>query len=469
MDDQDLIGALPGPQSEFLSCDADVVVYGGAAGGGKSYALLLDPLRYIHNPGFRGVIFRRTYPQITEGGGLWDTAMEIYPRIGGKANRSSLSVTWKNGARISFRHLQYEQTIYSWQGAQVPWIGFDEGTHFLERQTLYLMSRNRSAYGIPTRMRLTCNPDPASWLAQYLEWWIDQASGYPIPEHAGVVRWLYRKNDENYWYPNRAEAESAHPDLAAIARPKSWTFIPAKLSDNAVLIANNPEYQANLLAQSFVERARLLDGNWRVTAADGLFRAEWFPPPVPLEAVPQVWKKKVRAWDFAATEQKDKNDPDWLVGVLMGQDTEGRYWVLDVQRDRLSPLKVKRRVQDVAERDGDGVEVVIEQEPGSAGKILASEIKAWLNASVDETGKPKRSVVCSIFRPDQTTGDKVTRAHPFSAACERGQVFLAQGPWLKAYLAELVQFPARGVHDDQVDASTTGFQKLARGRLVLAL
>lgn len=465
----DTIRAQEGPQVAFLENDADVVVYGGAAGGGKSFALLMDPLRYVHHAGFRGVIFRRTYPQITEGGGLWDTAMEIYPRIGGKPNRSNLTVTWASGARISFRHLQHEQSIYSWQGAQVPWIGFDEGTHFIERQTLYLMSRNRSAYGIPTRLRLTCNPDPASWLATYLAWWIDQTTGFPIPERSGVVRWLYRKNDENYWYGSKQEAKEAHPGLAAIGSPKSWTFVPAKLSDNAVLMQKNPEYMANLLAQSFVERGRLLDGNWKVTASDGLFRAEWFPPPVKADDLPTRWKRKIRGWDLAATEQKDNNDPDYLAGVLMGEDETGRFWVLDVKRSRISPLKVKRTIYDTAIADGDGVEVALEQEPGGSGKILSREMREWLQASVDEQGKPKTPVRVSIFRPDQTTGDKVTRAYPFSAACEQGKVWLAAGPWVKPFLGELVQFPAKGVHDDQVDAAAIAHRRLRAGNAVFVV
>lgn len=458
------IAAQPGPQKRFLSHDADVVVYGGAAGGGKSYALVLDPLRYVGVPKFRGVLFRRTYPQITEGGGLWDTALEVYPHVGGKANHSSLTFTFPGGARVAFRHLQYEHTVYNWQGAQVPWIGFDEATHFGEKQFLYMLSRNRSAEKLPTRVRLTCNPDANSWLKQYLSWWLDPL-GFPDPAKAGRVRWLYREDDENHWYGSRSDAEAAHPKLAAVARPKSFAFIPAKLDDNAALLRASPEYKANLLAQSWVERARLLDGNWNATASDGLFRAEWFPPPT--DDLPKQWKRKVRSWDFAATEQKDANDPDWLAGVLMGLDDRGRYWVLDVRRYRVSPLKVKRLIRDAAKEDGPDVEVVVEQEPAAAGKVLTAELKEWLGRGVDaETGETFEPVRCYIFRADKTTGDKVTRAYPFSAECEKGNVWLARGAWTKAWLSELTQFPTKGVHDDQVDASTTAHRRLRGGSVV---
>src|SRR5262249_7810279 len=156
--------------------------------------------------------------------------------------------------------------------------------------------------------------------------------------------------------------------------PKSVTFIPARLSDNAILMAKDPGYMANLLALPWVERARLLDGNWRVTAPDGLFRAQWVPPPGKPQGPPHRWKRQVRAWDLAATEQKDGNDPDWLVGCLMGEDDQSRYWVLDVKRYRISPLKVRQTIRVTAEADGADVEIVIEQEAAAAGKILAEEM-----------------------------------------------------------------------------------------------
>ncbi|MFO0796368.1 MAG: phage terminase large subunit [Gemmataceae bacterium] len=442
----DVIRAQPGPQRRFLACDADIVVYGGAAGGGKSYALLLDPLRYVGTPGFRGVVFRRTYPQITEGGGLWDTAMEVYPHAGARANRSSLTFTFPSGARVAFRHLQYEQTIYNWQGAQVPWLGFDEGTHFTERQFLYLLSRNRTAFGTPPRVRLTCNPDANSWLAGFLAWWIDPARGTPDPARAGRMRWLYRDNDENHWYDTRAAAEAAHPALAAVAPPKSVAFVPATLDDNQELMRTNPEYKANLLAQSRVERERLLGGNWKVTAADGMFRADWFRSGDP----PASWAKQVRAWDLAATEPKDGSDPDYVVGVLMGKAADGKLWVLGVERGRLSPLKVKDLIRATADRDGADVGVVIEQEPGASGKIVAEDFRKLLAG---------RNVV--IDRPDKRTGDKVTRAHGYSAACERGEVWVAPGGWVRPFVAEHVQFPF-GTHDDQVDAAATAYRLLHR-------
>ncbi|HET7100695.1 MAG TPA: terminase family protein, partial [Terriglobia bacterium] len=170
------VTAQIGPQTQFLDAKSDLVVYGGAAGGGKTFALLLEALRFRKVPGFGAVIFRRVSPQITNQGGLWDEACKLFPQFGGVPRRSShhLSWTFPAGTRISFRHLQYEETVLDWQGSQVPLIGFDELTHFTERQFWYMLSRNRSICGVKPYMRATCNPDADSWVADLLAWWIDQ-------------------------------------------------------------------------------------------------------------------------------------------------------------------------------------------------------------------------------------------------------------------------------------------------------
>ena len=128
-----IIQPQPGPQEMFLSSPADIAIYGGAAGGGKSYALLLEALRHTNNKNFGAVIFRKNANQIMSEGGLWDTASEIYPYAGGKPSRNPRP-TWKfpSGAKISFAHLEYEKDKLGWQGSQIPLIGFDELTHFTE-------------------------------------------------------------------------------------------------------------------------------------------------------------------------------------------------------------------------------------------------------------------------------------------------------------------------------------------------
>ena len=153
-----------GPQEDFLANKADIVIYGGAAGGGKTFGLLLEPLRHIDNKDFGVVIFRRVSTQINAEGGLWDTALQMYMPLGISYKTQPYQITFPSGAKITFSHLQYEKDVYSYQGSQIPLICFDELTHFTETQFWYMLSRNRSMCGVKPYIRATCNPDADSWV-----------------------------------------------------------------------------------------------------------------------------------------------------------------------------------------------------------------------------------------------------------------------------------------------------------------
>ena len=151
------ISAQPGPQTAFLRTPADICIYGGAAGGGKTVALLIEPLRYVSRvPNFTVVCFRRTMPQITNPGGLWDETQNLYPRSGGKPHLGPREWRWRRGGKIKFSHLQFDSTVYDWQGAQITLICFDELTHFSRHQFFYMISRNRSTCGVRPYTRATC-------------------------------------------------------------------------------------------------------------------------------------------------------------------------------------------------------------------------------------------------------------------------------------------------------------------------
>lgn len=257
----------PGPQTTFARSNADIAIYGGAAGGGKSWALMFEPLRHIKRPGFNGVIFRRTMEQVKQSGGLWDESYRLYGPCQGIPKMQSRSWVFPSKAKIGFAHMEHEQTKLNYQGAQIAYEGFDEMAHFSESQFFYLLSRNRTLCGIRPYVRATCNPEPG-WVANLLEWWIDQETGYAIPDRCGQLRFFYRQEDQLHFYDSADEAKEAHPLLADISDPKSLTFVAAKLSDNAILQKADPGYLANLLALPRVERARLLDGNWKISGKE---------------------------------------------------------------------------------------------------------------------------------------------------------------------------------------------------------
>lgn len=431
-----------GPQEAFLSTSADIAIYGGAAGGGKTFGLLMEPLRNIHVPRFEGVIFRRETPQIANPGGLWDTSTELYPFMGGKPRQQPYSWRFGAGSRIEFHHLQYESTVLSWQGAQLAFIGFDELTHFSRTQFFYMLTRNRSLCGVRPYVRSTCNPDPDSWVREFIDWWIDD-DGNPIPERSGVIRYFIRHNDQVFWADNPDALREEFPG----SEPKSCTFIAANIHDNPILLEKDPGYVANLKAQPRHVRAQLLDGNWNARPAAGvLFARSDFEI---IDECPRL-RTVVRYWDRAATEPSDKNpDPDWTAGCRMGVTYDGQYVITDVDRFRKREIEVRKRIRTVASQDGTQQLQVIEQDPGQAGKVEAADLVRFL------AGYPvKRQPVST---------KKYERWLPYAAQVQNGNVKLLRGAWNEPYIAEMIALtdnPKDYGHDDQGDASSGAFNEL---------
>lgn len=424
------IGAQPGPQSLFLSTSADIAIYGGAAGGGKSFGLLLEPLRHYYNPKFGATIFRRTTKQVRNQGGLWDTAIELYKPCGGDPKETFLKIDFPTGMTVQFAHLEHETDIYNYQGAQIPLIGFDELTHFTEKMFFYMFARNRSTSGVPGYIRATCNPDPDSWLRHFIDWWIGE-DGLPIQERAGKLRWFLRAegSEELEWGDKKF-----HPDA------RSVTFIPAKLEDNKIFMQKDPTYLASLKALPYIDRMRLLYGNWNIRASAGVyFKRHHFEI---VDAIPAN-TRVVRYWDRAASEEKTA---DWTAGVKMHRAENGLFFISDVCRFRGTPLKVEQAVLNTAKQDGIQVTIGIEQDPGQAG---VSEALAYT-----------RLLAGFDIKLNKVSSDKETRAKPLSAQCEAGNVKLLRGAWNETFLNELQSFPDKNSKDDQVDAASGAFNLL---------
>ncbi|MHB8637485.1 MAG: terminase large subunit domain-containing protein [Fimbriimonadaceae bacterium] len=207
------ISPQPGPQEQFLSTKADIAVYGGSAGAGKTYALLLGFLRHVRQPGFGAVVFRRTAEQIRMEGGLWDEAQRLYPTLRATGREQQLDWTFPSGATITFDSLQHEKDKLNFQGAQICGLGLDELTHFTATQFFYLLSRNRSTCGVRPYVRATTNPDATSWVKQFLAPWLDR--NFARPAESGELRWFTRDAGQIAWVP------------ASTADAKSVTFIRA--------------------------------------------------------------------------------------------------------------------------------------------------------------------------------------------------------------------------------------------------
>ena len=440
MDQQpDRIGPQPGPQEAFLSSPADIVIYGGAAGGGKTYGLLLECLRHVGRAGFFAVILRREAVQISNPGGLWDTAMGIYPLAGGIPRRSpNLRFGWRD-SKVAFAHLNRDGDVLDYQGSQIALICFDELTHFSEYQFWYMLSRNRSLCGVRPYVRATTNPDADSWVAQLIAWWVDE-TGAPIQERAGVLRYFIRVGDTITWGDSPAELIAEHG-----AQPedvKSLTFIPARVDDNLALMRADPGYVANLRMLPIVERERLLNGNWKIRPAAGLY----FPRDLAHYVhVPPDCTQIFRAWDLAATAAPDA---DATASVKLGRTASGRYVVLDVTHFRRAAHDVRQAILATAQSDGRHIPIVLPQDPGQAGKDQAQSLVALLAGHIVKLRAPSR--------------DKITRALPFASQWQAGGVDLVAGDWTAGFVDELDGFPD-GAHDDRVDAASDAFAELQGG------
>jgi predicted phage terminase large subunit-like protein len=212
--------------------------------------------------------------------------------------------------------------------------------------------------------------------------------------------------------------------------------------DNPALLRVNPQYLAWLLSLPTLERERLLGGNWKIRPAAGLyFKREWCAvvdqAPADLDIV--------RYWDLAATEKHEFNDPDWTVGVKLGRDQNGGYWLLDIVRMRANPGDVERLLLNTAMQDGKTVRIGFGQDPGQAGKSQALHLV--------------RSLSAFTVRPAAESGDKLTRFGPFSSQCRAGNVKMQRGAWNEELFRVLEGFPDLA-HDDEVDACSGALEML---------
>lgn len=438
-----------GPQREFLECDADVAIYGGAAGGGKSVALLLDPLRAVSDPDFRGAIFRRESVQITSGGGLWDTSDSIYTRLKA-SSRAHPRHEWEfqSGARVEFHHLQHEKSKKAHQGAQYTFIGFDELTHFTESQWVYLMSRNRSAGATEPWMRATCNPDGSSWVYKWVKPFLKSDGKTPDPDECGTIKYFTIDNGTIRYVDQDWRDEDGDP-------PRTITFIPAKLEDNPALTESDPKYAARLRSQSKSVRDRLKKGLWVTEQGKMMFRHHRIRL-IDEEDVPSglSW---VRYWDLADTEvplreqdPHDKNGPDWTAGALCAlwyppkssdyYDEDRHDPILIVQEVDYFQLEGDRkddRIRNAAVRDGKDVVIGMEREGGSSGKYVARDYEEGLLSDFS-------------MIDDRPTGEKVERAKPWRRLAERERVWFVDGEWVAQAMWWIDRFPSH--KKDVIDA-----------------
>jgi len=246
----------PGPQTDFLAAAETEVLYGGAAGGGKSYAMLIDPLRYAHRPAHRALLLRKSMPELIE---LIDLSRQLYPKAfpGTKFREVEKRWMFPSGATIQFSFVDTDQDVHRFQGQAFSWIGIDEITHYATPYVWdYLRSRlRRTDMEITPYMRCTANPGGLGG------WWVKKM--FVDPAEWNSPFWAVDiETDEILVYP---DAEFLEDELKHLAGQPTFKrrFIPAKLTDNPHLMKSH-EYLSMLASLPVTQRKRLLEGDWDV-------------------------------------------------------------------------------------------------------------------------------------------------------------------------------------------------------------
>lgn len=467
--------AQPGPQAAFVAADADVVLYGGAAGGGKSYGLELDALMRGHaRPGWSGVLIRRESRDIFDAGGLWDKAHVVFKGSGsnGQDPRFRQSphgdVSWPSGARLTFKHLKSDQDLDSFQGPEYAWIGIDEATHLKMRWILYLVTRNRTTCGAKAVLRMTCNPDCDHELRDWVDWYLDDA-GYPVPSRSGVVRhWQVEAGSGRVKFGGtRAEAAllTGRPERDI----KTFAFIPSLLEDNPALLSYSPQYSANL-AVFHGQEAALRGGCWNEPPElDGMVSwNKWQPIAQPIAPI----VRRVRGWDAAYTAATPSTNPDFTAGPMLEWDALGNFYLSGLAIGREDPPGVLTLQRATATLDGRAVTQSCYTDP-AAGKMAAMAAEQNFKAS------PRCGRV--VFRPTGSRAkQKIANATPLAEGLKQGRGYLLVGDWLdEPYLdggnaprtikalirSQLTPFPdpEDRAKDDIVDGLSAAFNEGDRG------
>lgn len=265
------------------------MLYGGAAGGGKSYAMLVDPLRDVHNPNFRGLLVRRTTEELRD---LIIESKKLYPTIFKGAEWKERDKTWvfPSGASLWFSYLDRDDDVLRYQGQQFTWVGFDELTQWPSPHAWnYLSSRMRTTDPALTPvMRASTNPGgPGAWWVKKM--FIDPA----VP---GQAFWATDMESGEVLIDTMEELDEGVPNPEYGQPLFRRRFIPAKLKDNPYLTKDG-SYRRQLLAMPEHQRRQLLEGDW--DAAEGVAFPEWRSAIHTIEPfeIPHNWKK-FRACDY---------------------------------------------------------------------------------------------------------------------------------------------------------------------------
>jgi len=391
-------------QTQFLLRLDPEGLYGGAAAGGKTIALLMGALMFAPVPGYAALLIRKDMKRLQQPGGILFRAHEWLRGSDAKWDYQNCRYVFPSNSTLNFGYLNDINDVYRYLSGEYQYIGIDEITENREKDYELLNGRLRRpiTLDIPLRMRSATNPGG--------------------PGHAWVKR--------RFIDPKTRRLDAF--------------FIPAFIEDNpGVDLAT---YEVSLSKMSYLSYERYRKGNWEIEEAGNCFKRGWFVY-VNQNEIPLEMDAVVRYWDLAAGKpSRDTRDRDWTVGALVGVKN-GIYYLMDIVRVQATPAEIENIIGGTAKRDGRAVMIFMEQEPGSQGAHLISYYQ--LNILFGYS-----------FRGNHPTGSKISRADPVSALVNQGNLKVLNARWTSELVDEMVVFPD-GFHDDQVDAVSGAVEMLA--------
>lgn len=471
-------------QLSFYDSDDTLVFFGGGAGGGKTFAALIDNLQGIHDPHYISAFFRTTTTEISKG--LWLEAKSIYNdylktpdgKFIGKAHISEKEkcITFPSGAKTYFSYLEQDKHADNWYGLEIAKIYFEECQFRSWYQFTTLLSRNRSKAQVKKGFRATLNPDRMHWVYSFVKRYLDD-EGYPIKDLSGKTAYYLIVKDELFTAWTKEELIAMFPPEKGQKEkvPLTYTYIPATVEDNKKLLEFDPTYKDKLDSLPEIKRRQLLEGCWVDVSNEGLyFREEWLKE---ADRIP-TGSVKCRAYDLAFSEKTPTTDPDYTVGIGMARCPQGDYYLfgdhIEEFGDKDSNIKGRMRKRagerdmimlKQAQYDTPSVKIVIPEDAGAAGKdAFVQKVKFFTSHGF----VVKRDVAAHNAK-------KLTKAEPFFSACENGIVYIVKDSFTKDtyrwLMKELSVFDGitksgRNRKDDAVDTCATGFNYLAKEEVI---
>lgn len=442
-------------QLVLLEDKVDIHLTGGGAGSGKSFLSLLKAVAWIEDPAAKVMVLRQSYPQLKD---LISASKQIYPHFGGVYKAQPKTWEFPNGSEIDFKAMPKD--LYEVQGWERTNFIVDEAAEFELEDILAILSRLRSAkYKGKKSILMTCNPSKSSFLLDFVQFSLD-GEGVPLEGTEHITRYFVVQNSTVKWADSEEELYEKYGaglKLGTEFIPMAFKFTPMLCYDNKVLMKRDPSYVGRLLSQPRVNQLRLLRGSWYASVeGSAMVSEDMFEivdnPPVNVVA-------RVRGWDLAASIPNEANGHrcDWTAGVKMSKDRAGNFYIEDVVKFQRQIDGVLNGIRETALHDGLDVPQVLPCDPGQAGKVASKFYASFLAAHGIST-------VGDGVNPHSS---KIVRFSPFASVAAHKSIKIVRGEWNRAWLDEVCFFTGeRKNHDDQVDATSSAFNRVARTTII---